>query len=235
MVGANALGQTREALELLAEERRVRLVGGREVGPETRRARARSSAATRSTSDRTDVGIALPEPPHARVVLDVEPGPDPELPSRARRPARRTPAARPPRPKSAPSATSSSASVSAPMVRMRASARWRRSSAASAAAATASQLAPPASAARAHSTRPVAVAVRLDHRAQLGRPRRARPPAARQLRSTAASSTTATARWRGTSLMPRAPPAARRSRPSRSPTRPSRAARPAIRPARWWA
>ena len=97
----------------------------------------------------------------------------------------------------AASATSSSARVSAPMVRIRASGSARASSVASAAAATASQLAPPASAARAHSHRAVTVSVRLDHGAEPSVAAELADAAARQLRSTAASSTTATARCDG--------------------------------------
>ncbi len=152
MLGADPLGQRREALELLVEELRVRLVGGREVGPEPGELEAlvrRHPIDQRSTAS----GSRSPSRPMPVSYLTWTRG---RTPSSAPRSATRSANSgrHAATSESAASATSSSASVSAPMVRIRASGSWRRSSAASAAAATASQLAPPASAARAHSTAP---------------------------------------------------------------------------------
>ena len=148
VVAAHGLDEAPERLELRREQVVAGLVGGGEMGHQARR----RSAAPRAGA------------PVARSLVPSRPIPVSSFTCtrgaarcdlvRSRRPRRHPP----PAPRAAPSR------VSAPITRTGASTPCSRSSRASPAVATASQVAPPASAAPA--TRPVPVTVRLDHRAQ---------------------------------------------------------------------
>ena len=152
---------------------------------------SRSSPATGAGELDHRVRVALAEPPHPAVVLDVDPGHPPS--SAAARRAELPEALAPHRESArASSATSSSSPVSAPMARIGVSGkcagapRPRRRPQPRAGW-------PRRAAPRRRTRRPVAVAVGLDHRAELG----AAPDpvlSARQFRSTAPTSIVASAR-----------------------------------------
>ena len=153
-------------------------VGGREVGPDPGQLEVGVLGAGAGES-RAPRRVAVAEPAHAAVVLDVDAG-RPALGAGAgRRRARGSPRARP-RPPSRRRARRRGRRRSAPPSSAAARAgSGGRSAAASAPVATASRVAPPASAAVRAGVGAVAVAVGLDHRAELDALAAARPSAAR--------------------------------------------------------
>src|SRR5205823_12780060 len=74
----NPLGDRRERFELAVEDVRARIVGGREMRPAARELEPRVRRDT-LTQSQHGLRVALAEPPHPAVVLDVEPRANPEL------------------------------------------------------------------------------------------------------------------------------------------------------------
>ena len=166
-LGLDRGGDRGEALELLVEEapspgssavaKWVQTPASSRSGSSAQ-ARARASTASR---------VAVAEPAHAAVVLDVDPGRAGPGRGRGSPPGARKSSCQTATSEPAASAASSSSSVSAPIVSSGTCGRRRPISAASAPVATASRVAPPASAAVGAGVGAVAVAVGLDHRAEL--------------------------------------------------------------------
>ena len=145
-------GDLAEARELLVEEIGVGFVGGREVGPDPGQLQVRALGA--GAGQREDrLGVAVAEPAHAAVVLDVDPG-GPPLGAGAGGDQREEVLVPGGDLRAGRERESRSSSVSAPIVSSGTCGRRRPISAASAPVATASRVAPPASAALAQASAP---------------------------------------------------------------------------------